>query len=319
MKSFKECPFCSGIIVKKYTGIEDRLYTTKKTFSVSECTNCKAAHLNPMPTGDVSVYYPTNYLSGENVDIEMQNKKWDLEKWYRYNQYKFDFNLLTKATGLRVKGGSSYIDIGCGSGERVTYAREIGCKESYGVDKFDFAKNKSKREAKLISSEVLDFKPVKKFHIASLFHVLEHVENPNEILAHIRKEILSKNGKIIIQVPNYGSFERHLYRSKWYGFDVPRHVWQFNERALRKMVTDAGYKIDKVYQINAALHPVTSVPSLFRDLDVQRIWVNRKRGNLYKQAMTLLWAGLTLIAIPFNIIQNLFKKSSMLTIIASNK
>jgi 2-polyprenyl-3-methyl-5-hydroxy-6-metoxy-1,4-benzoquinol methylase len=318
MKNFKECPFCGGKIVKRYSGLRDRLYTTKKTFSVSECLQCSAALLNPMPTGDVSMYYPTNYLSGEE-ETKATSSGFDIEKWYRYNQYKFDFGLLSRVTGKKLEEASSYVDIGCGSGERVTFAIDQGCKESFGVDKFDFAKSKSKKEVRLINSEILDYKPKKKFEVASLFHVMEHVENPQDILVHIRKHILKTDGHIIVQVPNYGSFERHVFKARWFSFDVPRHIWQFNERALVQLLEDAGYKIDATYQLNAALHPVTIVPSMFRELDIQRIWVNRTHGIWYKRIMTMLWGGFTILTIPLNIIQNLFRRSSMLTIIASSK
>ncbi len=319
MKKFINCPFCESAIVEKYTGIRDRFDTTTKTFSVSECTTCNMAFLNPMPQGDLSGFYPTNYLSGENQTEEPGKKNFDFEKWYRYNQYKYDFKLLEHATGKQLKKAESYIDIGCGSGERVTFANERGCKRAYGVDKFDFAKNKSKQEVKIINSEVKDYKPLKKFEIASLFHVLEHVENPKEILVNIRKNILSKNGYLIVQVPNYKSFERRVFKGRWFSFDVPRHLWQFNNKALTNLLSEAGYKVVEAYQTNAPLHPVTIVPSLHRELDIQRIWVKHSHGNIYKKLMTLLWGGLTVLTIPVTIFQNIFHRSSMLTIIASNE
>jgi SAM-dependent methyltransferase len=316
--TFKKCPFCSGAIIAKYEGIRDRFDTTTETFNISECTVCQAAFINPMPVGDASQYYPTNYLSSEADDAE-ESSKFDFEKWYRYNQYNYDFNLLKRAGGPSVAETESYVDIGCGSGERVTYALEKGCQKPYGVDKFDFAKSKSKQEITIINSEVLDYKPKQKLQVASLFHVLEHIENPDEMLQHIRKSILRKDGYLVVQVPNYGSFERRVFGRKWFSFDVPRHLWQFNQKALTDMLIKAGYKIDGIYQSNAPLHPVTIVPSLHRELDIQRIWVNRTHGNWYKKVMTLVWAGLTILTIPLTVLQNIFNRSSMLTVIASPK
>ncbi len=318
MRNFSKCPFCGGKITNKYSDLRDRFETTSMVFSVSECDDCGAGFLNPMPTGDVSQFYPTNYLSGETQTEEVPSKL-DFEKWYRYNQYKYDFKLLKRASGLTLKNVESYIDVGCGSGERITFAKDQGCIKAFGVDKFDFAKNQSKQEERIINSEVIDYKPKNKFQVASLFHVLEHVENPEEILTHIRKNILAKRGYLIVQVPNYGSFERHIFGSKWFSFDVPRHVWQFNEQALAGMLKRAGYEVKATYQSNAPLHPVTIVPSINRELDIQRIWVNRSHGDWYKKSMTIIWAGLTVLTIPLTIIQNIFKKSSMLTVVASTK
>jgi SAM-dependent methyltransferase len=318
-KKWKACPFCDGSIYKKYTGLKDRLFTTNKTFSVYECSNCHAALLNPAPTGkEVSSFYPDFYLSGEETSQNVVTR-FDLEKWYRYNQYRYDFELLERPTGLEVDDISSYLDIGCGSGERVTYASEHGCERSVGVDKFDFAKSKSKQEIEIINSEILDYKPKTKFQVASLFHVLEHLENPQEILAHIRNNILSTNGHLIIQVPNYSSLERKIFNGRWFGLDVPRHFWDFNQEALCKLLEQSGYKVEAAYQLNAPLHPVTIAPSLIRDLDVQRIWVNSSYGNWRKKVMKVLWIVMTVATIPLTIIQNLLNRSSMLTVVAKKQ
>jgi SAM-dependent methyltransferase len=312
------CPFCGGKLVEKYSGLVDRLFTSKKLYAASECMTCHVGVLNPAPTGDVSRYYPTNYLSSEDNE-ENESKKFDLEKWYRYNQYDFDFGLLRRASGIDIGRAASYLDVGCGSGERVTYAYDRGCKQSFGVDKFDFAKSKSKQEVTLINADILAYKPEKKFQIVSLFHVLEHLEDPHEILEHLKAEVINKKGYLVIQVPNYGSLERRIFKNKWFSFDVPRHVWQFNESALTRLLDEAGYDIEAVYQVSAPLHPVTILPSMFRGMDVQRIWVDRTHGTSYKTMMKILWAGLTVLTIPLALIQNMFKRSSMLTVIASNK
>lgn len=319
MKKFTSCPFCSGDIYHKFDGIKDRLLTTTKTFSISECKSCGMALLNPMPTGDVSKYYPTNYLSSEEELSVQNNSKFDIERWYRYNQYRYDFGLMQKAVGLHLKDAKSYIDIGCGSGERVTFAKDEGCQKANGVDKFDFAKNKSKQEVGIINSEIINYKPTKKFQVASLFHVMEHIENPAEMLNHIRAHIIAKDGVIIVQVPNYGAIERKVFKKRWFSFDVPRHVWQFNERSMKRLLNDTGYDVIRSYQLNAPLHPVTIVPSLFPELDIQRIWVNQKKGIFYKRIMTILWAGMTILTIPLSLLQNILNRSSMLTVIAKPK
>lgn len=318
MKKISSCPFCGGVLQKKYSGIRDRLNTTKKTFSIYECASCQSAVLNPFPVGDTSRFYPQNYLSSEKeVQSEEEvSQNTDLEKWYRYNQYNFDFKLLKRACNMDIKDVSSYIDIGCGSGERVTFASEQGCKLAFGVDKLDFAKSRSKKAVRIINSEILAYKPKNKFQVGSLFHVLEHLENPHEVLEHIRKDILKQGGRLIVQVPNYGSYESRFFKNRWFGLDAPRHFWHFNEQSLTRLLEQAGFKVEAAYQLNAALHPVTIVPSIFRKLDVQQIWVNHTHGDLYKKIMKILWAIMTIATIPLAIMQNIFNRSSMLTVVS---
>lgn len=319
MKKFSVCPFCGNKLEKKYSGLKDRLMTTKKTFSSSECTSCGVGILNPAPIEDAYKYYPKNYLSSEEVDVQNTENENDLETKYRYNQYAFDFNLLKKPTKLKAGNIKSYLDIGCGSGERVSFVAEQGCKKAFGLDKFDFAKSQSKRNITIINSEILKYKPKETFQVVSLFHVLEHLDNPQEVLAYINKKIIQHKGYLIIQVPNYGSFERHIFKNRWFSLDAPRHYWHFNERSLRQLLEKSGYRVEAVYQKNAALHSVTLVPSLFPELDIQRIWVHREWGKTTKTTMMMLWAAATVMTIPLNLITNLFNRSSMLTVIASTE
>ena len=54
-----------------------------------------------------------------------------------------------------------------------------------------------------------DYRPVQKFDVIIASHVLEHVDNPQEILA-LMTSWLSSHGKIIIVVPNRNSIHRQL-------------------------------------------------------------------------------------------------------------
>lgn len=315
-RTLRECPFCHGSIALRYADIPDRLGTTSSSFSLYECVACRAGLLNPAPTGDLSSFYPVNYLSGE-ADGRADPRGFDLERWYRYNQYAYDFRLFEQATGTSIGAVDSYVDLGCGSGERITYVSERGCPRVVGVDKFAFAKARAQHEAEIVKADLLDFAPSRRFRAVSLFHVLEHLEEPDPILAHIRDGILEPGGYLIIQVPNYGSLESRWFKERWFGLDLPRHYWHFNERAMRRLMATHGFDVSALYQRNAPLHPVSVVPSLFPEVDIQQIWVNREKGARYVAGMKLLWAALTILTIPVCIVENIFERASMLTVVAT--
>jgi 2-polyprenyl-3-methyl-5-hydroxy-6-metoxy-1,4-benzoquinol methylase len=318
-KYFDSCPLCEGAIKKKYGNLRDRFDSVEDKFNLYECNSCGVGFLNPMPVGDASLFYPSNYLSSENAEGNQVKNKMDLEKRYRFDQYDFDFKLLKRSTGISLQQSDSYLDIGCGSGERVSFVKEKGCKISCGIDKFNFSKSNLSQGTEIINSDILEFIPSKKFQIVSLAHVLEHLENPQEVLLHVKEKILSGNGHLFVQVPNYNAFERFIFRSRWFCFDAPRHLWHFNSYSLQNMLVKIGYKIEGSYTLNAPLHPVSIVPSLFRSLDIQRIWIQRGHSDLHKKILKVLWAGFTIATIPFNILQNLFNRGSMLTVIATIK
>lgn len=305
------CPLCTQPARPRYEGVPDRLGTTTETFDVWECTGCGSGFLHPMPSGDLGRYYPQSYLSGAGGA-----RRFDPERWYRYDQYRFDMGLLRRAAGRPLSSFESYVDIGCGTGERVTYARQAGVDRSCGVDRFDFAKPALGRGVELVNSDVTDYRPSEPFQLASLFHVLEHVDDPLGLLRHIGEHVLVEGGWLIVQVPNYDSYERRLFGSRWFGLDVPRHLWDFSRAAVADLLTAAGFSIAGTYQRNALLHPVTIVPSLSRELDVQRIWVDRSRGTAVKRLMMVAWAAVSAMTIPISLVQNMLGRASMLTVVA---
>lgn len=309
------CILCGAAVRRRYDDVPDRLGTSDGQWSFDECASCGFAFVNPAPTGDLSRYYPDNYLSQEDAGSASEGLLSRLERLYRYDQYRFDFRLLRECASVDVHRAPSYLDVGCGSGERVTYVAERGCPRSVGIDRYAFGKTASRGAVELVNTEIVDYRPVERFAVVSMFHVLEHVENPHMILDHLRQAVLAPEGVLIVQVPNYGAFERRLFGRRWFGLDAPRHLLQFNSRTVRMTLERAGYDVIDVVARNAPLHPVTLVPSAVPALDVQRIWV-RPGSRRAKIALQLLWAVATLAAVPFAWLQNLTGSASMLTVIA---
>jgi trans-aconitate methyltransferase len=305
------CPLCLGRIVQRYAGVRDRLETTARRFAIAECEHCGSGFLNPMPLGDLDSHYPHAYLSG--VD---RPRRFDPERWYRRNQYRFDMRLVEQATKRDINSFSSYIDIGCGTGERVRYAHDVGIARASGVDRFDFAKPAARADIQLVNSSIEEFRPDDRFELASMFHVLEHVEQPAQTLHHVAAHVVLPGGVLVVQVPNYASLERRAFGARWAGLDAPRHRWDFSEQAVVRLLEAAGFRVQATYKRNAVLHPVTIVPSLSPSLDVQRIWVTQQAHPIRKQLLLAGWAALSLLSVPISLVQNLLGRASMLTVIA---
>lgn len=303
-KELQSCPYCHGKSFRVYSGLKDRLDTDPGTYSVDQCQKCSLVFTNPLPKKNLGILYPPNYL------IPSKKSRFDIFKWYRYDQYRFDYKLLHEATGLKISKIESSLDIGCGSGDRVNYLSNKGVLNSIGLDKYD---NKhGEKSSSIINSEIKNYKPRKKFQIVSLFHVLEHLDNPKKQLQHISRNILNSDGYLIIQVPNYDSLERKVFKNRWFSFDVPRHLWHFNEKSLTKLLEDSGLTVTAVFKKNALLHPVTIAPSLYKSADPQRGWNKSSRSGTFG---LLAWIGLTAASIPFSFFQSLMNKGSMMTLI----
>jgi len=75
-----------------------------------------------------------------------------------------------------------------------------------------------------------------------LWHVLEHLPNLEDHI-EIFESLLKPNGRLIIAVPNYKSFDAQHYKNYWAAFDVPRHLWHFSQNAISKLVHQKGMKV----------------------------------------------------------------------------
>ncbi len=51
---------------------------------------------------------------------------------------------------------------------------------------------------------------------------------------------LKPGGVLYIQVPNIEGFEAHIFKSYWYGLELPRHLWHFSPESLRRLLMTAG-------------------------------------------------------------------------------
>jgi SAM-dependent methyltransferase len=69
---------------------------------------------------------------------------------------------------------------------------------------------------------------------------LEHVTDPVDDLRRIRPA-LRRGGLVLITVPNFGSWQRRIFRSCWFHLDLPRHRVHFTSCGLEKALIRAGF------------------------------------------------------------------------------
>ena len=87
--------------------------------------------------------------------------------------------------------------------------------------------------------------------IITMFHVLEHIKEPIELLKKLKSKLKDKNSQIIIEVPNSLDALISLYKSKafsrftWWSC----HVFTFNKKNLISIANKAGYKVNYVKNI----------------------------------------------------------------------
>ena len=134
------------------------------------------------------------------------------------------------------------LDIGAGTGDFLKVCK-VNLWNVFGIEPDMEARNIAAKKGVLLHKDVSHFTD-KKFEIITLWHVLEHVENLEEYISTLEK-LLSKNGTLIIAVPNYKSYDAKYYSKFWAAFDVPRHLWHFSETSISKLFATVNLTVEK--------------------------------------------------------------------------
>lgn len=237
MISINECPICNGSKIKPVFQCKD--YTvTNKLFEIKECTDCTFRFTSPRPTDrDLGQYYLSNdYISHSNEAKKLTDKIYLLARnytlgWKRKLIDSLNFEQPTKRL----------LDYGCGTGSFLNHMIQHGWTAT-GLEPSEQARQIAERLTgqKLISS--LAELENQEFDIITLWHVLEHVPLLHQTIDQL-KGILATNGRLIVAVPNYKAHEEETFKNHWAGYDVPRHLWHFNQVTMAKLMTQHGLRI----------------------------------------------------------------------------
>jgi SAM-dependent methyltransferase len=128
------------------------------------------------------------------------------------------------------------LDVGAGRGRFVAAARDAGY-EAEGIEPAGRAADGSIRRA---SVEEAELEPGS-FDVATVWHVLEHLEDPGVALDRIRSW-LRPSGGVLVGVPNLSSVQAQLGGGSWYHLDVPRHRVHFTPRGADDLLRVHGFQ-----------------------------------------------------------------------------
>ena len=71
---------------------------------------------------------------------------------------------------------------------------------------------------------------------------LEHEVQVREVLRETAR-VMQPHARLIVKVPNYASWNRHLRGARWCGFRYPDHVNYFTPRHLERLMQQSGFRV----------------------------------------------------------------------------
>lgn len=180
-----ECLICGAKVFKPYY-YPPNLFNNK-TFTYHECTNCHSAQISPLPNDeDMALMYGSTdhayLLSLKDGELLTHNFTYP-----KYNHQGFQLEFFSRYNYKQY--GKTLLDIGCGSGYYMSYAKTFGFS-CFGIEfSTDFAKLlRAKTTLDIYSFDEFSekFPEGKTFDVIHLGHVLEHSTNPKEFMNSIK-------------------------------------------------------------------------------------------------------------------------------------
>jgi 2-polyprenyl-3-methyl-5-hydroxy-6-metoxy-1,4-benzoquinol methylase len=138
------------------------------------------------------------------------------------------------------------LDIGCGSGLFVKEMEEFGW-DSYGVEIDKSAVEYARKTGlKVFCGELTDAHyPEQFFDVVAIRHVIEHVHSPKEVMNEIYR-IMKNEGTLILVTPNIDSYEAKIFGRYWTALEVPRHLFFFSLKTIKRLFETTSFEIEKV-------------------------------------------------------------------------
>ena len=144
------------------------------------------------------------------------------------------------------------LEIGCGTGHNFDMLGHFGHVDAIEVDDEARALSSRRLGREVGSSPLpeLPSVPDGAYHLIALLDVLEHIEEDRASLASIKRK-LAANGRVLLTVP--------ANQWMWSAHDAAHHHHRrYSKAGLRRVIEEAGLKIELLSYFNSLLFPVAA-------------------------------------------------------------
>lgn len=280
-----------------------------KNCSVVKCINC----------------FHTYSIINEDIDLEELYSKGDYEmfdskKTILESIIYFENNLIFRKIKKISKAGDFLLDFGCGKG-KFLYAvkknnwRTLGVETSipratYGIKNYNLNVNTN-----FYNGGEIEGAP---FDVITLFHVLEHLYTPSEIISNLVNSNLKNGGLLVVEVPNFNSWQSLLAKSNWLHLDLPKHINHFNINIIKRLILNQKCQIIKIENFSFIAGVLGMSNSIMNIFGYKKNVMSELKYNRSLSLMIKLIISLP-ISFLLEIIASLFKRGGVIRIYAIKK
>ena len=218
----------------------DRLLGTPGRFEVRVCRSCGAGSTSPrVAEAGLGALYPPGYGSHEQGAGGPVGALLDRLK-------RVQVALILRSAPLAAAAGErtgTALDVGCGRGDLARGLLDRGWRVD-GVEPSERAAAIAAGHGVRVLAPTLSALPPADgvYDLIVLRHSLEHLADPIAGLRAITA-LLAPGGRVAISLPNFGSWQRRSFGSRWFHLDVPRHRVHVTAGALALALRRSGLRV----------------------------------------------------------------------------
>lgn len=281
--TYSTCPSCGGNTFTPHLSAVDHTYS-KLEFKLVKCTTCDLVFTNPRPVENENgnYYKSADYISHTNSTKGIIGI---LYRWVRNINLKRKVKVLKKHNS-----GKEVLDIGCGTGYFPKAINAAGYK-AVGVepdpDALKFAVENNKIEAYPLEKLAIFNR---QFDTVTMWHVLEHVYHLRDQLETI-KGLIKPGGLFVIALPNYKSFDGTHYKEAWAGYDVPRHLYHFEEKTVKGLLNSFGFDLADVLPMKFDAYYVSMLSEKHKGGSMLTAFFKGRKSNAMARKKVHPWSS----------------------------
>jgi SAM-dependent methyltransferase len=291
-------------------------------YGVRECPRCHRRALDPRPAPATLAHWygPSYFGASTRKFIGPVEAFVDL---FRDGRAREAAELLSNGpapSGERPR----VLDVGCGSGLFLAGLAKRGV-ECHGTE---FSDETAGRARSLPGLRIhagpidADTYAAGSFDLISIWHVLEHLGDPDELLRYSARW-LRPGGTLMLAVPNIDSWQARLFRGAWFHLDPPRHFFHFGPRSLGAALETAGFRVKRMRHLSweqnlyGVIQSALNALGFPRDDLYETLKGNRPLLSAPRDAIeVLLAAALFPAAVVFTVAEAVFRHGGTIECVA---
>ena len=235
------CPICRATDFAPHAlGFDYEMLTCRNCWRFVRCRRCAHVWLNPRPAlSALSVIYPAHYYAYNYQNISALALR---------SKALLDARKIGWILAHRPAPPRAYLDVGCGDGRylRALERRGVPRPHLFGLELDRHSVETlaaAGYQARCSRVEDCDALPEGAMDLITMFHVIEHVDDPRRTVERIVRW-LAPGGLFAVETPNRDSLDARLFeRGLWGGYHIPRHWNLFSTATLTRLLVDCGLEV----------------------------------------------------------------------------